>query len=216
VLWGRPLALARARLSSSLYGKPVYSLDNDVFLSYQSYGFENTPYPVFIGDVSRSQDGVIGFYPDGPDQYSAIRCAYHAPEMPVNTDYLKYDQPIVLSTADPAEWTYCTILQESATELNLRTGILPAQQYRFLPEYTKDILEGLSFVFEVNPVLSVLDSARLPVPHENGFIWELIYPSVSEYINAGEVSPPEPLFSDVKTTLVDGYLKRKAVGKGRV
>ncbi|MDR0493845.1 MAG: hypothetical protein LBH74_09455 [Nitrososphaerota archaeon] len=209
VLWGRPLVLARARLLFELEGPPAYSQKEVDIYTQPTHNFEKNELPVFIGDISRSLDGTIGYFPDGADQYSAMHCVCNADSTcALKTRYLKYDSPIKVPVRDVDRsfaGVYLTVLMEASGRLSLRTGVLPAQQVQIAAEHIDAMLSRLQAEFEINPILSQPSVIALPLSKENYVKWTWRHLET----DSQEVVELQPVFQGEAPILIDGYLKRE-------
>jgi len=223
VLWGRPLVLARARILFELEGPEAHS-QKDTDFGELPHNIENIKIPVFIGDITRSLDGTIGYFPDTTtvdEQYRTMHCVYKAKETSTKTNYLTYNSPITTSDSN-STGVHLTVLMEASGKLCLRTGILPTQQTQIAAEHIKNVLSKIQTEFEINPILTTLnepipnettpilgepDTISLPLPKENHVDWtwrDLKNESIER-----KVIEPQPVFQNEKPTiLIDGFLKR--------
>ncbi len=207
-MWSRPLVLARARMALELYGGLWYAQGPDEFAKKQTYEYERVKVPVYLGDISRSQDGSIGFFPDSATQYQNLHCVYHTDKLPIPTDYLLYNEPLCLSAADQ-EYTCFTVLMEAGAAMSLRCGMLPAMKKSIPEEHIEKVLPGLSFSFEVNPIVSSMEEIALPLysQEEEDFLW--YYSGKDGYVDKGSVTQPANVFADSNPVCMEGFLRRK-------
>ncbi|GAU76008.1 hypothetical protein [Fusibacter sp. 3D3] len=209
--WSRPLALARARISLDLPGEPEYSQKSDDFGRQITYGYEQVKIPVYIGDISRSLDGSVGFFPDLLDlshQYDKMHCIYNTEKMSIETQYLSYDSPICVSAADRAGIEF-TLLMEATADVSFRTGMLPAFKQSIPAEHVEPVLANLDFSFEVNPIVSNADQIKLPLFSKDVTEWSWYWTKDNVYVNAGSVTEPKNVFDKTNPIYFEGFLKRK-------
>jgi hypothetical protein len=206
--WSRPLVLARARMSLELMGEPEYSQSPEDFAKQQTFGYENTKIPVYIGDSSRSLDGSIGFFPDSDDQYQTMHCVYNTQKLPVLTDYLCYDSPIRLSPADK-EYGFFTILMEAGANTSLRCGMLPSSKKSIPPEHVEQVLPSLNFSFEIDPIVTGADEIKLPLFSKEDVEWTWYHMQKDGYVDMGSVQEPKNVFAGTNPIYMEGFLRRK-------
>ncbi|WP_020613358.1 hypothetical protein [Sediminispirochaeta bajacaliforniensis] len=207
-LWSRPLVLARARLSLDILGEPAYSEKSEDFGKKQSYGYEKTEVPIFIGDSSCSRDGALGFFPDSEDPYKTMHCIYKTEKIPVATDYLNYDSGLCVSPARNSD-TCFSLLMEAGSEAVFRSGILPSCKRSILPEHVEKVLSTLDFSFEVTPIITDMDTIRLPLFSKENTSWTWYRREQEAYSDAGPVSEPRNVFADTNPVYLEGFLKRR-------
>ena len=208
--WSRPLVLARARVSLDLLGEAEYSQKPCDFGNRVTYGYEQVKVPVYIGDISRSLDGSVGFFPDLSDlssQYHKMHCIYNADTISVSTEYLSYNSPINVSP--DSDWTDFTLLMEATADVSFRTGILPGFKESLQAEHIEPVLANLDFSFEVNPIISNKDIIKLPLFTKDLTKWTWYWKKDNSYINAGSVMEPKNVFEESNPVYFEGFLKRK-------
>lgn len=206
--WSRPLVLARGRMSLELMGEPEYSQSPEDFAKKQTYGYENTKVPIYIGDNSRSLDGSIGFFPDSNTQYQEMHCVYNTEKIPVSTNYLSYDSAICLSPADEA-YGYFTLLMETGANTSLRCGLLPAMKKSIPTEHIEEVLPNLNFSFEIDPIVSDSDEIKLPLFSKEDVEWSWYHLQKDKYVEMGSVLEPKNVFTEANPIYIEGFLKRK-------
>ena len=179
VLLGRPLALVRAALDLELMGGPAYSqswpdlksqVDQDQngnFVWGNDYGFSRVNFPVKIGNVPQTSDGLIGYFKNNdygtffapaaatgnpnvsppPDDNIQVNCS---PETP----------PVVIS-----------MLVEPRGVVHATTGVLPVKTIDIPPDQYTDALEKLCLTFLTAPVLTSKSRLAMPLPAQSGGFW---------------------------------------------
>ncbi len=213
--WSRPLVLSRARVALELQGAPQCSQKSDDFGKAITYGYEQVKMPVFIGDLSRSLDGAVGFFPDSTDlnnQYRQMHCIYNTDKLPVATQYLNYDAPICVTGSDK-QWTNFTLLMEATADVNFRTGMIPGFKESVPPEHLEVTLANLDFSFEVNPIVSNKEKIKLPLFSKDSVEWSWYWTQGDAYVNSGSVLEPKNEFDNTNPVLYEGLLKRREVKK---
>jgi hypothetical protein len=190
LLMGRPLALVRADLRLDLHGglpavnQSQEALDNAVKAFAQSnaydYGSRNTAqfdrvlFPVQLGDSAKVNDGLVGYFVEGPQKQAAETYGtFYSPHAQGNHERVRPPEgagALKLAAADKAPVTV-TLLIDPRAPVHLRTGILPAKSIAVPPSHFADALQRIAVTFLTAPVLGGPGTLELPVPDEAGHAW---------------------------------------------
>ena len=174
---GQPLVLARASLDLQVWGQMASNPPWAVCSGDTSGGLPKVKFPVRVGNVLRSNDGLIGYFTPqmpgdtGQADYSKMRLAYNAqrPQAPY-ADYFDFDHDAV-EISPAAGPVKLTLLMDPRAGVHFASGILPAQ-FLELPEHVvSDALQNIELSFRVGPVLARHRSVRLPLPDDVPGSW---------------------------------------------
>jgi hypothetical protein len=233
-LLARPLALVRARLDLELLGPPALDQSWTAFgeavkahvtgapltdtrrIARPDGGVAALEVPVSLGDLSASDDGLIGYVPDGTQKAFAFLS-------PAAVDHGNGVRPpgkedVITVCADPAVAPVTmSMIVDPTAGVYAATGLLPRKRISIPPAMYAPALRNLTVTFEVTPALSARraapdrsDHVAIPVPSEPGFRWRWLTlvggpqepPTVDE---AAIDSVPIGLGSPV-SQLADGWL----------
>ncbi len=182
VLIGRPLALVRAAIDLKLMGEPCYNqskldLKNQVdeysnqgtINPGNDYGFTNVEFPVKIGNIPQTDDGLVGYFKE--EDYST----FYAPAVTQATANVKPpgNNNLVVTCADTTPQTV-SLLIEPRGKVHASTGILPVKSIEIPPDQYVDALQRLQLSFLTSPVLTSRAKFAIPVPAQQGGHWEWV------------------------------------------
>jgi hypothetical protein len=227
VLIGRPLALVRAQVQFELFGSPAYDQSwRDTFdlvnpsdtsptpavqVGEEEAGFTAVPLPIRLGSVELYDDGLFGYYT--ADDYTVFN-AVHAPA--ATPPYVK---PIVPNNYLQLPFNYpsyttatLTLLVDPRGTVHATTGILPTAKLTVPPQFYADALARMAVTFRIGPVLTDLQTIRMPFPAERNGLWAWIRqtgPDPTKDLAIDDIVPANPRarFADKPPHLVDGWLK---------
>jgi hypothetical protein len=191
VLVGRPLALTRAVLNLETLGGVLPTRQDDTQFkadieaddaSYEhrmkmgSADIGSVRFPIKLGDLAKSNDGLVGFLIGGETEGSYQEM--YSPFAPTTqgSDVINPD-----AVGDPVQLTLngeqitVTFLHDPRVPLHLTSGVLPIETMRIPPALFEQQRRELAMTFFTNPVLRE-KTGRLTValPEENGFEWSWI------------------------------------------
>jgi hypothetical protein len=178
LLIGRPFALVRADLSLELCGIPEVSQSlqsiRDASAGGQRYtaGFEKVRFPVRLGDDTRSNDGVVGFYIED-DPSKPFDGTLWAASAPAEADGIKAPPTIgaISVAAADAKRTRVTLIVDPRAPIHVSTGILPCKQIVLPPSQYVSALKRIAVTFLISPVLGQSDRLPFSLPTEAGYQW---------------------------------------------
>lgn len=210
VLWGRPLVLARARLSLHLKGEPRYRQNLDKLGKYISDGFEQVYFPVYLGDTARRRDGLIGWYRDNGEKgcFGKLYAAEGAKPQEEISSYLEYREKLELNVSNDQE-AQILILMEPESVLTIRTGILPVEEVRLPESCYHDALGQMYLNLEAGPILSAGEEVSVVYPENEGGRWSFARREGLSYKEYEELTQEALIFGDSRQILMDGCLIRK-------
>lgn len=220
LLIGQPLALVRMRMNFELEGDYAYDESWSVLqdnmtnskeagsLSQSTQSYETVQIPVRLGDYQQLNDGLIGFWEDGDNQYMDVQSDFYSPA----TGIYSSNNQQTSATALPEYFTstfleddvqstayqlslndnpqYFTMLFDPRAQLNISTGILPVKTIKIPSDLYKDSLEKIRVTFIMSPILTPKKTLQFPVPKVAGYQWKWIYPETFGTIHNLEVSFP--------------------------
>lgn len=197
-LLGRPLALVRASLNLELMGEPAYNqswpdLANQVtqdvnqgnFIWGNEYGFTNVNFPVKIGNIPQTSDGLVGYFKD--NDYGT----FYSPEAePGNPHILPpADDNLVVNFAADTPPVVISMLVEPRGVIHATTGILPVKTIDIPPDQYVDALEKLSLAFLTAPLLTSKSQLALPLPAQNGGSWTWVENDGTAWAQNQQIAP---------------------------
>lgn len=211
VFMGRPLALIRASLRLELKGLPVERQGVGDFERTETLGFEKIAFPIHLGDATKLQDGVVGYFVHQGDRVSTYRKMYAVKGVSFeDSSYIQYGHELALTCDPEAEDTIITVLMDPGRRIHLRSGILPESAMELPEEEYKQIVSRLDFHFMVEPILSHPGRFSLPLPEVNNAKWQFIHQTslqewqiIDEIINADV----EAHFVPGSKQIYEGWLK---------
>jgi hypothetical protein len=186
VLLTRPLALARVSLGLEVQGAPATNQSMGAFYDFLSGGekndhqFPGVTFPVRLGDLSNSSDGLVGFYQEqnGVADYGTLQAATG------DGDVLQ------LSLGEPPR--LLTLLLDPRASVHARSGLFPVKEIDIPSEQYAGALAALELTFLCSPVIASTSAFALPVPTELNGQWSWVGPNVT-------VPTPVPVASDRAT-----------------
>ncbi|XOF33788.1 MAG: hypothetical protein ACL93V_00355 [Candidatus Electrothrix sp. YB6] len=167
LLIGRPVAVVRASLNLELQGLPVINQDWSVFREdiqqkdsqRETEGFDAVNIPIRLGNHKQQNDGLLGYWLEGPDD-----TAFYSTKEPDKEHPTLYQ-----AFRDPAHTL--TLLMDPLGTLHITTGILPVKEEILPPEQYADALQSIEVTFLTAPVLTRSGGIELPLPEEPGYAW---------------------------------------------
>lgn len=169
VLIGKPFALVRASLDLDLMGLPAQGqsmhdlqdkIDNSSALG-NNYGFTKVTFPVELGNLTQTEDGLIGYFKD--DTYST----FYAPAAKAGDNNQVIPPPpnnILLTCDTDTPPTIISMLVEPRGKIHASTGILPVKAIEIPPDQYLETLQRLQLSFLTSPILTPTDLSFLPLP----------------------------------------------------
>ncbi len=238
VLVGRPLALVRARLELQLEGRPAWRQDWEATeatlaslpaLDFTDSGFTKIPFPVRLGDIRDTRDGLIGYFVDDGEATYYKFYAVHGAEQGTaasaeKSSYLQYKHLIDLEPAydnfemqngevvrqPSAKAVFITMLVDPRACVHATSGILPVKTIEVPPSLVARALAAIDVTFLTGPVLSRADQISLPLPAFQKGQWSWIdQPGVTVWENKDKIGPVSDRASLTSTPyrVYEGWLK---------
>ena len=221
VLIGRPLALVRATLNLEVQGLPAANQSWEAFARAVNAGDANTRdtaafagvnIPVRLGDLSRVDDGLIGYFVE--DQAGTTYRTFYAAAsthtshgvVPPEADRL------TVKAAPDAQPATLTMLVDPRAPVHATTGMLPGKRIEIPPEMYTAALNRMAVTFLTAPVLTLPDAFAIPLPSEPGYDWSWLAPPEKDggaWVERRDLIAPNPKTSVVTAPqeLHDGWLK---------
>lgn len=249
VLIGRPLALTRASLKLELDGLPALDQSWAAFDNAAADGkqlpydqrdhaaFTEVKFPVQIGDLSKINDGLIGYFQT--DQEDSSLKAYstfwaHAIAGTEETgkgvtapafDHLQLAPSFGLKTETtqlPGGGTYpqavgqtnensvfLTLMVDPRAPVHATSGILPTKGIDIPPDFYRDALAKMSVNFLTSPILTSAAELTIPLPNEPGYGWSWVANSGTEWTETETIRKvnQNASFSYQPLVVKEGWLK---------
>jgi hypothetical protein len=250
VLVGRPLALTRASLKLELDGLPALdqswtafnkTIDENNPLPYEkreTAGFTKVKFPVQIGDLSKINDGLIGYFTtDKADANPTDYGTFYAPAI-AHTDHLgkgveapgfnhlqltpsfgvktgpgtlndiDYEK-VTSQTAENSQ--YLTMLVDPRAAIHATTGILPTKSIEIPPDFYADALANMAVTFLTAPLLTSAHKLAIPLPKEEGFAWSWITNEEGQWAESDKIATvnPRAAFDYPPVVVEEGWLQLK-------
>ena len=235
LLISRPFALVRASLSLDLYGAlPAISQSYTAMQAAidsvagklvpdarngdgrYTAAFQNVRFPVHLGDITRINDGMVGYYveSDPAQPYAGTLWAASAPPHLSEIQTPPPNGPITLAAADPKP-TIVTMIVDPRAPINAITGILPVKQITLPPAHYAAALKRIAVTFLAAPVLGHAEQIALPLPNEIGHGWSWLTAHTSPTDTARVWTEQKPIrapnlraaFADLPQQIVEGWLR---------
>lgn len=165
--FGKILALAQARVGINMSGSAggYLKIDGET-LSYQTDGYEETPFLVKFGDDRKSREGLIGFFRNG-DMRSLSGTDLEAAKgiggyvFPGNTWQHSLNAPEEVFT----------FLFDPLCSISIRTGFLPAAGMKLESCYYEDSVQKMEISFPVRPLIHPNGTVQIPMPDKEKGDW---------------------------------------------
>lgn len=201
-LVGRPLAVVQASLRLERQGIAAVDenfatlVDGRYVVTDHAVG--DVGFPVVLGDLSRLDDGLVGYFRAGADgRYNTETFYSHAATgrdprvvVPSPTNLLLRPQATPPNAPDtpPAE-TKLLMLVDPRVAVHATTGVVPTQSLLIPPEQYEDTLAGLELTFPVFPLLRPASGMAVPYPTVPGYEWSWITEHLTESGSSWTVDP---------------------------
>lgn len=217
VLMGRPYALTRASLDLNLEGGSSYSQSwenfDEVVMNYDAtdeyspgnnYEFPNVEFPVKLGNIPQTEDGLVGYFKD--DDYNV----FYAPASEDTGHGVQPPGPnnitLESKTEDAAE--IVSILLEPRGKVYASTGILPVKTIEIPPDQYVDALLKLNLCFLTSPILTSRSALSMPLPAQSGGQWSWVENEGTTWSSKQEINPVNTLgtMNYYPQRVVEGWL----------
>ncbi|HEV2813642.1 MAG TPA: hypothetical protein VGW10_10345, partial [Solirubrobacteraceae bacterium] len=183
LLVGRPLALVRAGLRLELEGLPAADQSWEAFKAAvddpdaprADGGIGRVRFPVRLGDVAHTDDGLVGYFVDDGTQAAFQR--FEAPAAPpagahgvVRPDSARTSLAPA-GAGDPAPWLTVAMLVDPRGVVHATTGALPVKDVSIPPHHYSRALQRIAVTFLNSPAIGGPGPLALPVPRVSGGEW---------------------------------------------
>ncbi|GGX55688.1 hypothetical protein [Streptomyces noursei] len=149
-LIGRPLALARVRLTLELQGAPVRDPSWRYALNPTDPDFPTYTWPVRLGQDDQLTDGLIGYFTENTyNQLNAVRLPANPPPYltPIGTG-------ANLQRAADGQPIHLTLLMDPRAAVHATTDILPATDITLPTRFIEQPLTTMQVAFRMDPLLT--------------------------------------------------------------
>ncbi|WP_025684207.1 hypothetical protein [Paenibacillus maysiensis] len=174
VIIGRPLVLARVKLSLELDGEDLFHPKYFPLFRHRP-DYVKKKFKVKLGNLYSPKDGLIGYYLN--DDYTKFYCVHKSNR--ANSPYLEeigeasfFELPL---TNRPI---YATLLFDPSASIFSYTDVVPAKALNLPEKYYTQALQRMEVFFRVGPVLTTVlertpDASRIimPTPHLTSGEW---------------------------------------------
>lgn len=226
VLIGRPVALVQTMLRLEMAGSPAIDQGWASFAGNQynetDHHFTGVGFPILLGDRSRLDDGLVGFFKSAPQSgaydLSTFYSAGADPSwqsgvvQPAVDTVLLTPTPHYPATSDDGSHKILLLVDPRAS-VYATPAILPVKSLTLPADLVNQALGVLEMSFPILPVLVGSSAMTLPMPLEDGYCFSWIEESresgdLSWTVN-GEITPPadQGLWSYTPQHLSEGWLR---------
>jgi hypothetical protein len=176
-LVGRPVAVVRAHLWLELQPEVLVDLSDPQRAAERAAAeaaLAAEPFPVRLGDLTRTDDGLLGFFVDDDfqhlhlvDQVVAALAkpagpdGQNDPPEPIDHPYLVAEDTI---TVHYGQRLTLTLLMNPASRVHLTSGVLPRKSLGLARDWVAPGLARISPSLRTGPLLIDPDQVRLPKP----------------------------------------------------
>lgn len=178
ILMGRPIAIARAKLSIEVKGEPAIHQGWNAFrqdLKHQGRitdDFEKVKFPIRLGEYQQLNDGLIGYWQEKGELF--IDNLFFAPQSATTNDpniKSHADHPMQVLQAIDDDDQFFTFLFDPRGKIHATCGILPVKAIDIPPEQYVHPLSKLELTFLTAPIISDQQGVRISLPKEEGYSW---------------------------------------------
>ncbi|MBI3260558.1 MAG: hypothetical protein HYZ54_13955 [Ignavibacteriae bacterium] len=194
---GRPLAVVRASRDLAVQGEPasreswpdlkyqVDQYDDGTYIAGNDYQFTKVDFPVKIGNISQTEDGLIGYFKD--EDYGT----FYAPAVKNATDKVLPPGPnnLLVNCSEDQGSLEISMLIEPRGKIHASTGILPVKSIEIPPDQYLDALQKLQLCFLTSPILTSKSGLSLPLPSQTGGIWSWVENEGSAWSSKQQILP---------------------------
>lgn len=221
VLMGRPFALVRASIDLELRGIPAYNQswvdlkhqvdENNMgnFIPGNDYGLTKVDFPVKIGNIPQTEDGLIGYFKD--NDYGT----FYSPVVTEPTKHvLAPDSNNLLVNCDPStDPLVLSMLIEPRGTIHASTGILPVKNISIPPDQYVDALQRLQLAFLTSPVLTPKEQLSMPVPAQTGGFWEWVENDGTSWSEQQKINPVtlDAVMNYTPQEILEGWLNLSSI-----
>lgn len=175
-LIGQPLAVVRAGIKMELQGMPAQPQGWNHLLNDKKIidppGLEHTGFPVYIGDFSDNQDGLVAYF-EGGENSGMMHLPLAAPVYGFTSPFFKQD-PVGLSFGGQNNIRELILLIDPSASVKATCGVLPAKSVSLPTYFYARGMEQIEVTLEVAPFLGITDELAIPVCTEQEKVWKFI------------------------------------------
>jgi hypothetical protein len=228
LLVGRPLAVVRAELDLELLGQPATNQDWNLFRrtlangQRSSDGFTGVQIPLRVGEHSRLNDGLLGFWieNDSEGENGYLDNKLYLPQTPNSDRTSSIEHPDIVRHKEdqvPHIWQAIdtpkrklTMLIDPRAAVHISSGVHPVVTLQLQPEQYVGILDSLEMTFFTGPFITKQSAVELPVPTAPGYTWSLISKENGAWSETTDISPVESNATFSESHMIrEGWLKLK-------
>lgn len=191
VLLGTPLALIQSRIDMELLGRPApdqswAALNADVtqkgkdLLRRTTHGYTEVQFPVVLGQTSRFDDGLLGYFLQAYDantkQWSTNYSTFFSEGADNSTGSIVSPSlgSICLTLGRENPPTLVTMLVDPRSPVFAQNGVSPVQSLTVPPVHAIYALSRMVFTFIASPLLALPSSLPMLLPAEANGDWSFI------------------------------------------
>ncbi|WP_141715832.1 hypothetical protein [Burkholderia ubonensis] len=228
VLVGRPMAVVQAALALELKGTPQYNqswavlnlVDTDPFAETDN-DFTKVEFPVVLGNLTDLNDGLIGYFRFGQDNYDwadfytmgAQPGPANGVQQPTQNTITLNPRPGVGGNTLDGAFRKLLMLIDPRAVIHATTGILPTKGIRIPSDMYADTLSTLEMTFLTTPILGGSSALTLPLPSEAGYQWSWVQErrvgGKTLWETRGDIgsTPPGGPWTYTPQTVLEGWLR---------
>jgi hypothetical protein len=204
VLIGRPLAMVRARLEYQLFGQPVYDQRWISTGKRVTLGYENVDFPVKLGSLQLSNDGLLGYFLE--NDYQRFSGVHELQSLKSN--YVAYDN-VQINFGSRSE-AFISMVLDPRGVVHAANGIMPVREIQLAPGYVNDPLNQMEVTFRTGPLMTDPGTIRMPTPADIKGRWSwiqrsgvILWQDPAEIVDVDQ----QARLDDAPAEFVDGWLK---------
>ena len=228
VLVGRPMAVVQAALALELKGTPQYNqswavlnrVDSDP-LAETDNAFTHIDFPVVLGNLEDLNDGLIGYFKFGRDNYDwadfytmgAKPGTSNGVQVPTQNTLTLNPRPDVGGNTLDGAFRKLLMLIDPRAMIHATTGILPTKAIRIPSDMYSDTLSTLEMTFLTTPILGGSSALTMPLPSEQGYQWSWVQErkigGKTIWETRGDIgsTPPGGPWTYTPQTILEGWLR---------
>ncbi|MDP4146694.1 MAG: hypothetical protein Q8936_19820 [Bacillota bacterium] len=187
VLFGRPLALVRAKINLELDGVPIEDPSWQNTFSPKVHEFTQYDFEIRLGDEITRQDGLIGYYEE--QAYDSFNSVYQLEKASEEDGYINHIAPgnFLKLKFDGKTSADVMMLVDPRASIHAFTGITPMQNLSVPAKFVDKVIGSLKVNFQCGPLLTQqiqwqdneksndeeIDSfITMPIPAEKNGNWQ--------------------------------------------
>ena len=156
LLYGKPIAVAKASIGLKLLGKPAQNLNWDSTQQNDTGKIEDHIIKTHIGNTNAVDDGLVWYY--------------------LNGDYATHHQSGTLHLNPNGTEQHLTVLLAAGTRLHLDAGsYLPSKQVELMPHAVAELTKEIQVSYLICPLLTNAENSQIPIPSTSHTNWTWIH-----------------------------------------